>query len=139
MARWMVPWFNNDEIDRLFEEPFFGAKGMTFPMTDVYEKDGKVFMEFELPGFDEKDLDVSITDKMVIVRGESSEKKEQKDKKYYRMESRSQSVSRQMYWPVLIRESTAQAELKDGVLKVWADKTEEKKAKKLTVKKVGKK
>lgn len=139
MTRWLVPWFNDDEMDKFLDEPFFGSKGLTWPVTDVYEKEGKVFMEFELPGFDEEDLDVQITDKMVMVKGESKEKKEHKDKKYYRMESRTQSISRQMYWPVMIKENTAQAELKDGVLKIWADKVEEKKAKKLTVKKVGKK
>lgn len=139
MARWLTPWFSHDEIDRFFDEPLFHSRGgfLTSPTTDVYEKDGQVVIQFEVPGVDEKDLDVEINDKMVIVKGEVRDKKEVKDKKYYRMESRMGSFSRQVVWPVLVDYKKAVAEMEDGVLRVVAPKLrKEKVATKLKVKKI---
>ncbi|HPH79029.1 MAG TPA: Hsp20/alpha crystallin family protein [bacterium] len=140
MSKWLIPW-GNDDLESWFDEPFFGRKHtmMGGPIVNIFEKDGKVVMEFELPGVDEKNLEVEITDKMVMVRGHSKEEKEEKNKKYYRMESRMSSFSRQIAWPEMVKESTAVAELKDGVLTVSAEKMVEKKATKLLVKKIGKK
>lgn len=142
MSKWLVPWMSSDEIDHFFDDPFFATSGksMSIPRADVYEKEGKVVMEFDMPGVNEADIDVEITDKMVMVKGECKDKKEVKDKKFYRMESKMSSFSRQIAWPVPVEYEKAEAHLEDGVLKVMAKKiTEEKKVNKIKVKRIEKK
>ncbi|MBU0648309.1 Hsp20/alpha crystallin family protein [Patescibacteria group bacterium] len=142
MTRWLMPWFSHDELDKFFDEPFMtrGHSWMNAPVVDVYEKGDSVVIQFEVPGVEEKDLDVEITDKLVIVKGEVKEKKEIKDKKYYRMESRMGSFTRQVAWPTVVDYKKAVAEMEDGVLSVVAPKIGmEKKSTKLKVKKIGKK
>lgn len=141
MSKWLMPWMGPDELDRFFDDPFFSGmtKGLSMPRTDVYEKDGRIVMEFDMPGVNEDDIDVEITDKVVMVKGECKDKKEVKDKKFYRMESKMSSFSRQIAWPVPVEYEKAEAVLQDGVLKVSAKKlVEEKKINKIKVKKLGK-
>lgn len=133
---------SSNELDDWFDDPFFttSGKSLSIPKVDVYEKDGKVVMEFDMPGVNEDDIDVEITDKAVMIKGECKDKKEVKDKKFYRMESKMSSFSRQIAWPVPVDYDQAEAELQDGVLKVMAKKVEpEKKVNKIKVKKIEKK
>jgi len=142
MSKWLVPWMSSDEFDHFFDDPFFTnmGKSLSVPKADVYEKDGKVVMEFDMPGVNEDDIDVEITDQAVMIKGECKDKKEVKDKKFYRMESKMSSFSRQIAWPVPVDYDQAEAELQDGVLKVIAKKVEpEKKVNKVKVKKIDKK
>jgi len=139
MARWMVPWFSmEDEFNKFFDEPLTSANKnwMVCPVADVFEKDGKVIVRFELPGVKEDEVDVEIGEKYVEIKGESKEKKEVKDKKYYRMESRMNSFSRRVPVPP-IDAKKAEAIMKDGVLEISAPKIEaEKLTTKLKVKKL---
>lgn len=139
MARWIAPWFSmDDELDHFFGDPFQGNnKWMTCPVVDVYEKDGKIIVKFELPGVHEDDIDVEITDKVVLVKGETKDKKEVKDKKYYRMESKMSSFSRQIAWPATVDYKKAEALMHDGILEISAPKVEQEKlTTKLKVKKI---
>ncbi|MFZ5392233.1 MAG: Hsp20/alpha crystallin family protein [Patescibacteria group bacterium] len=139
MARWMVPWFSMDEeLNKFFDDPFSGSgkNWMTCPAADVFEKDGKVFVRFDLPGVKEDEVDVEIGEKYVEIKGESKEKKEVKDKKYYRLESRMSSFSRRVPVPSMDAKK-AEAVMKDGVLEIRAPKIEaEKLTTKLKVKKL---
>lgn len=142
MAKWMTPWFETDDLDDFWNDSWLKKNGnlIGVPLVDVYEKDGKMIAQFEVPGVDEKDIDVEITDKTVTVKGRVDEKKEIKEKKYYKMESKMTSFSRCVAWPVLVDSANAEATIQDGVLKIVAPKSsKEKSATKLKVKKVANK
>jgi HSP20 family protein len=77
------------EMDRLFDR-FSGAErrgetehfGLWMPSIESYTKDGKLIIKAELPGVDPKDLDVSVTDRELVIKGERKAEKDEKGKEY---------------------------------------------------------
>ncbi len=65
-------------IPRLFED--IGFYPTMLPAADVYERDGEFFYELELPGFEEKDLTIEISDHILAIKGERKEKTEEAEK-----------------------------------------------------------
>jgi HSP20 family protein len=106
------------------------------PSIDIKENDKEVSIKVELPGMDEKDIEVSLTDDALSIKGEKKEEKEDKSKNYYRMERSYGSFSRTAQLPTGIDSQKADAVFKNGVLTITVPKTEEAKAevKKIKVK-----
>jgi HSP20 family protein len=145
-----------DEIDHLFEEfsdnwPFgFPGRSKTsamatpfvfggaLPAVDVCDKDDRIEVKAELPGMDEKDIDVELTDRMLVISGEKKEEHEegQKEGNYYVSERRYGSFKRSIAVPDGIDKDKVDASFKKGVLTVVLKKTPEsrEKAKKIKVK-----
>lgn len=119
------------EMDSLFDnffggfdmEPFEGRLGSFSPRVDVIENDREIRVSVELPGMDDKDIDVSLNKDMLTIRGEKKEEKEQKGKDYYRMERSYGSFSRTVPLPVEIDMEKAAASFKKGVLNITLPKT----------------
>ncbi|HSN69973.1 MAG TPA: Hsp20/alpha crystallin family protein [Steroidobacteraceae bacterium] len=129
------------EMDRMIEEFFRGSplrgmqmtEGMSFgdvmPTIDVAE-DEKVFrISVELPGMDEKDIDVTLTEGLLTIRGEKKQEHEDKGKEFYRKERSFGSFRRAIPLPVDVDESKIDASFKKGVLLINLPKTEEAKKK----------
>ncbi|HET6514498.1 MAG TPA: Hsp20/alpha crystallin family protein [Thermodesulfovibrionales bacterium] len=119
------------EMDTLFDnffrgfdmEPFEGRFGAFSPRVDVTEKDKEIKVSAELPGMDEKDINVSIHDNMLTIEGEKKEEKEDKGKDYYRIERSYGSFSRTIPLPLEVETDKVEATFKKGVLVVTLPKT----------------
>jgi len=124
------------EMNRLFDdfrghfdiEPFGfsrGELGVFAPSVDVTEDDKEVRITSELPGIDEKDIDITLSKDSVTIKGEKKQETEDKGKDYYRMERSYGSFQRTVQLPAEIDDDKAQAEFKKGVLKIKLPKTAE--------------
>ena len=92
------------------------------PSVDVVDRDNEILVRAEVPGVEKKDLDISITDRTLTIKG--STRHEQKEEKgdYFRQEIRSGSMSRTVTLPADVDASQARAELKDGVVELTLPK-----------------
>lgn len=132
------------EMNRIFDdfsrgfwlEPFRSKFDTFSPRVDVSETDREVKITAELPGMDDKDIDVSISKDMLTIKGEKKEEKEDKGKDYYRSERSYGSFSRTIPLPSEIDTDKVKAEFKKGVLTVTVPKTAEaiKETKKIPIK-----
>jgi len=99
------------------------------PSVDVKENDKEFIIKAELPGVEEKDIDVTVTNDSVTIKGEKKEEKEDKDKNYYYMERSYGSFSRVIPLEAEIEANKAEARFKNGVLEVKIPKSQTAKAK----------
>jgi len=95
---------------------------------DVYEQNGNVVIKTDLPGMKADDVEVTIEDGDLIIKGERKAEKEVKDADYYRMERSYGSFYRRQPLPEGITPDKIQATFADGVLEVTIPKPVEKKA-----------
>jgi HSP20 family protein len=85
---------------------------------DVYEKDGKIVMQVDLPGMKREDIDVSVEGDMLVVRGHREEEKETKEEDYHRSERATGTFMRSIRLPEGTNSDAIQATYKEGVLEV---------------------
>ncbi|MDO3378296.1 Hsp20/alpha crystallin family protein [Geoalkalibacter halelectricus] len=97
--------------------------GGLFPAVDVAETDKEVLVTAELPGLDEKDIDVSLSGGYLSIRGEKKAEKENKEEQYYRKESYYGSFQRTIPLPAEVVEDQVEATYKKGMLKVKLPKS----------------
>ena len=108
--------------------PFEGK----MPRVDVIDRDDEIIVKAEVPGVDKKNLDISVTDNTVSIKGSTShEEKEEKDD-YYHCEISRGSFSRVVTLPAEVEADKASSKFKDGVLELTLPKA--KKTKRHTVK-----
>lgn len=125
---------------RMFDiEPlmrFEGPAVLAAPAIDVVEKEKEYVISAELPGLDENDVDVSVSDDMLTIKGEKKEEKEEKAKNYYVAERRYGSFQRSFQLPTGVDSEKIDASFQKGVLTVTLPKTPEaqKKEKKIAIK-----
>jgi HSP20 family protein len=119
-------------------ESFMRPGGMTelgwMPDVDVFETDGEIKVRVDLPDVEAKDVDVSITDSTLRIKGERKYSEEVKKENYFMTERRYGSFERMIDLPEPVKAEEVQAVYKDGVLEVTLPKAEEKKAKEIKVK-----
>lgn len=107
-------------------EPFGSSRFTGFsPRVDVTESDKEIKVSAELPGLDEKDVDVSVTKKAVTIKGEKKEESEEKSEGYYRAERTYGSFQRTIPLTCEIDTEKVEAGFKKGVLTVTLPKTPE--------------
>jgi HSP20 family protein len=111
--------------------------GIAEPRVEVAETDGGVEITAELPGMDEKDIEVSVSEDWLTIKGEKKQEREEKKKGYYLAERSYGAFTRTLQLPAGVDAAKATAEFKKGVLTVTAPKTAEAaaKVKKIAVKK----
>ena len=140
----IIPWRPFGDIERWFEEwpeewferPRWGRmlSMIRTPRMDIYETDGEVVAEVELPGVDPKNIEVEVKDNVLKVEVKAEEKKEVKEKGYYRKEMGARYFKRQVSLPTDVIGEKAEAEYTDGVLKVTVPKTKPKEVKEKKIK-----
>ncbi|WP_261967998.1 Hsp20/alpha crystallin family protein [Prosthecodimorpha staleyi] len=134
-----------DEIDQVFESfgrglPA-GLKGLAtprFPALDVAETADAIEVTAELPGVDEKDVDVSVANRLLTIKGEKKSEHETKDKDLHVVERAYGAFSRAVPLPFAPDPKTVEATFANGVLKVHLPKPPEaaKTAEKIAIKSV---
>jgi HSP20 family protein len=97
---------------------------------DLSETDNALEMTAELPGIDEKDVELVLSDGVLTIKGEKHAEKEEKEKEYYLSERRYGAFSRSMRLPDTVDPDKIKATFDKGVLKVVVPKRAEAKAKK---------
>jgi HSP20 family protein len=131
------------EINRLFEDfsrDFFrtptpfggGSEGFaSVPRVDVSESENEYEVTAELPGIDEKDVEVTLADNVLTIRGEKKVEREEKDKdkNYYMSERSFGSFRRAVPLPTEVDEGGVEANFKNGVLTVRLPKSPQAQAK----------
>lgn len=129
------------EIDRLFEDfsrgfPTIAGNGATalMPSMDVTETDKEIEITAELPGLEEKDVQINVADNILTIRGEKKAEKEQKDKNYRLVERSYGAFERTLELPEGVNADAIKANISKGVLKVTVPKPAPTQAKKIEVK-----
>ena len=129
-----------NEIDNLLHE-FFGGPihtgplaGEWLPAADITETADKVFVKAELPGIEEKDIDLSICGNLLTIRGEKKHMKEEKDENHYYLGDRYYgSFRRAFQLPGDVDQNKAEAKFRRGVLKITIPRVEEAIRKKIEI------
>ncbi len=127
-------------MDRLFRD-FYGPEGReealtttTFaPPVDVYEDEHNVTLKIEVPGIEEKDIDVRIENTTLTVHGERKFEKEEKEENYRRVERQYGSFTRSFTLPTTVDPEKVEANYDKGVLKIQLAKKAEAKPKQIKV------
>ena len=88
------------------------------PAVDIYEDDKKVMLKLEVPGIEEKDLDVSVENNTLTVKGERKFEKEEKEENFHRIERRYGSFFRAFTLPSTVDTEHVAASYNAGVLKL---------------------
>ena len=88
------------------------------PAVDIYEDEKKVMLKLEVPGIDEKDLDVSVENNTLTVKGERKFESEEKEENFHRIERRYGSFYRAFTLPSTVDTEHVQAKYNAGVLKL---------------------
>ncbi|MGH3080360.1 MAG: Hsp20/alpha crystallin family protein [Gaiellaceae bacterium] len=104
-------------IPRFFED--IGFYPAMLPAADVYEKNGEFVYELEVPGFEEKDLTIEISDHVLAIKGDLKEK-EEPDKLFRLHERLERHFERRFEIPPTAETEKLTAEFKQGVLSVRA-------------------
>jgi HSP20 family protein len=124
------------ELDRVFEDftrgfgvPAREGEALLAPRIDVAETDKDIEVTVELPGLEEKDVEVTMVDDLLTIRGEKKREKEEKGKDYQLVERSYGSFIRQLRLPFDADSSKVSATFKNGVLTVKVGKPKEVQAK----------
>lgn len=135
LIKWS-PFFEPFEMDTFFKDmlPTAGNRqnGLV-PAVDMYEKNDAMVVETALPGVNPKDVELSVENGVLIIKGQSERKTEIDEKEYYRKEIRSGSFMRQIVLPEGVRQDDAKASFKDGILAIEFPKTEKKQSKTIKI------
>lgn len=126
------------EMDRVFDDfgrgfEAWNGRDLT-PKFDVSETDSEIDITAELPGLEEKDVDVSLSDGALTISGEKKADKEKKGKDYWYAERSYGAFSRRLPMPPGVDASSVKASMAKGVLSVTVTKPAGAAAKKIEVK-----
>jgi HSP20 family protein len=104
------------------------------PAVDIYEDPQKVMLKLEVPGIDQKDLDVRIEDHTLTVKGERKFESEEKEQNFHRIERRYGSFYRAFTLPNTVDTENVAASYNAGVLKLELKKKPEAQPKQIEIK-----
>jgi HSP20 family protein len=129
-------------MDRLMDEPFFGApqlwsqRGEGFPLPlDLIEEEGQYIVKASMPGVEPDQVEITLTDNILTIKGESKRESEDKQSNYHVRERHYGSFVRQISLPMGVDAENVEATHENGVLTLRLPKSEASKPKKISVKK----
>jgi HSP20 family protein len=131
--RSLMPWTGiasvKEEMDRLFDrfmEPRwaeFPALGDWVPSLDLSETKDALMAKLEVPGMDPKDIQVSLQESLLTIKGEKRQEKEEKEERYHRVERSYGQFTRSVRLPVAVDGAKVSAVFKNGLLTITLPKT----------------
>jgi HSP20 family protein len=129
-----------DRMNRLFREAYSSEgpdEALTTtsfaPPVDIYEDEHNITLKLEVPGIDEKDIDVHIDNNTLTVHGERKIEKEEKEENFHRVERQYGSFTRSFTLPSSVDPGQVSADYNRGVLKIKLAKKAEAKPKQIKV------
>jgi HSP20 family protein len=116
-------------------EPLHQFEGYTlrWPKIDVVDNENEVLVRAELPGINKQDIDVSLSENMLTLKGQTRREEKVEKENYFRAEISQGSFLRSVYLPVEVDSERASAALKDGILEVRLPKVESAKRKSIQI------
>jgi HSP20 family protein len=128
------------EMDRMFDR-FLGVRGtgdvretgVWTPTIDSFVKDGKLTIKAEVPGIDAKDLEVTVTDRELVIKGERRAERDEKEKEYTYREISYGSFERHFLLPEGAKTEDLKAKFANGILEIEVAVPELPKAKKVQI------
>lgn len=126
---WMRP-FRMDWPEFAHLKPPFEGKT---PSVDIIERDAEIVVKAELPGVDKDDIDISVTERSVSIKGSTSHEEKEEKGDYYRSEISRGSFARSLPLPAEVDESKARASFKDGILELTLPKKTKSRRQKINI------
>ncbi len=134
-----------DRMNRLFEDAVSTARSEErdlissawSPAVDIYEDENQLVLTAEVPGIEDKDIEIKIEDNTLSIRGERKMEKETKEENYHRIERAYGSFYRSFSLPNYIDQENIRADHENGVLKITLPKKPELKPRKVRILKAG--
>jgi len=109
----------SEEMDRWFEGRFAGGEtSLWAPAVEVNEHEGKLEIVADLPGINESDVKVEVTDEGLVIQGERKREREEKGERYYRSERSYGQFYRLIPLPENAKIDEARAEFRNGELRI---------------------
>jgi len=128
------------EMDRLWDSFFEKGTlrgeegGEWLPSLDVAETRNEIVVKAEVPGLEPKDIDISLSDDLLTIKGEKKQEREEKEENYHLVERSYGSFARSIRLPNEVQSDKINASYKNGVLKVVLQKSEGAKKKEVKIK-----
>ncbi len=128
------------EMDRLWDSFLEGGlrkrgeEGEWLPSLDVAETKNELVVKAEVPGMDPKDIDISLSDGVLTIKGEKRQEKEEKEADYHVVERSYGSFMRSVQLPKEVQSDKISASYKNGILRIALPKSEEAKKKEVKIK-----
>ena len=144
----IVPWKPMDELttmrrdldslwDRFFPEKPFHERFTAhewLPPIDLTDTKDKLVVKAELPGLEAKDVEITLTDDILTIKGEKKEENEEKDEHHFFVERYAGTFERRIKLPTLVKTDKVDATFDKGVLTIKLPKSEEAKTKEIKIK-----
>ena len=127
-----------EQMNRMFNE-FFGerqsglAEGAWTPSVDVSETETAIVVRAELPGLSQDDIELSLHDNVLTLKGEKKQQTKKEGENFHRTECCFGSFSRSFSLPATVKQENIEAKFKDGVLEITLPKVEEVKPQKIAI------
>ena len=116
-----------------FRRPILEEPDVIEPAAEVAESDGEVTVKMKVPGVEKDQLQLTVADDRLTVRGEMHKESEEKRKNYHRQEIRYGTFQRSVPLPVEVDAAKASAKLKNGMLEITLPKSRQPKAQEIRV------
>jgi len=128
------------EMDRLWNSFFERGTlrgeegGEWLPSLDIAETKNEIVVKAEVPGLEAKDIDISLSEGLLIIKGEKKQEREEKEENYHLVERSYGTFTRSIRIPNEVQSDKINASYKNGVLKIVLPKSEEAKKKEVKIK-----
>jgi len=129
-----------EKMNRLFEDAVTSRaedkdliSSAWTPAVDIYENENELVLTAEVPGLEEKDVEIRIEDNTLSIKGERKFEKETKEENYHRIERSYGAFFRSFTLPNSIDQDKIQAEHENGILKITMPKRTELKPRKVKI------
>ena len=134
----LIKWAPFQDLDvferrmrRMLED--WGVAPAPLPAADVYETEKELVVELDVPGYEEKELALEVTDHVLTITGERKLEKEEKEKSFYLHERLEKHFERRFSLPAEVDTARIDARFHTGVLEVHVPKIEQAKARKIEI------
>lgn len=146
LMRWTPPREMERLMDEFFEKPFlrfrrnfpilskFNGDEMSHPAVDMYDNENEIVVKAEIPGVEKENVNISLTNNTLTIKGETKKEEEVKEEDYYYSERSHGKFVRTLSLPEEIDVDKVKADFKDGILEIHLPKTPEAKPKEIKVK-----